>query len=360
MTGKAAVLVKPKDIQIWDVPIVSPEPGGILVQMLVGGVCGSDLHVVSGETGVIPFPIILGHEGIGRIKALGAGVIKDYVGVEVKEGDLVYWCPIALCHACYTCTVKEAVPCENSTFFEHAERPNWGCYSEYAWLPRGMAFFRMPDEASLDAVAALGCALPSAIGGLERAGGVKIGDTVVIQGAGPVGLSLAVLASLAGAQHIIVIDSNARRLAIAANLGATLTIAMDGTAEERRRQVFDLTGPAGPDLVIEAAGALPALHEGLELVGNHGRYLIMGVWGEVGVYPLPVGIFGWRNITLYGYTFSKPKHYYRALQLATRLQDRLPLAELVTHRFSIGKAAEAIDVVKSGAAVKAVIDLSIS
>jgi threonine dehydrogenase-like Zn-dependent dehydrogenase len=168
-----------------------------------------------------------------------------------------------------------------------------------------------------------------------------------------------VLASLAGAQHIIVIDGNEQRLAIAASLGATLTISMDGTAEDRRRQVFDVTGLAGPNLVVEAAGALPALQEGLELVGTRGSFLIMGVWGDVGVYPLPVGIFGWRNVTLYGYTFSKPKHYYAALQLAVRLQDRLPLAELVTHRFGIDDAARAIAFVKAGGAVKAVIDPSI-
>ena len=358
-TGRASVLVKPNDIQTWDVPIVQPEPGGILVRMVVGGVCGSDLHVVSGETGVIPFPIILGHEGIGRIEALGAGVMKDYVGNDVSQGDLVYWCPISLCHACYTCTVKEAVPCENSTFFEHADKPNWGCYSEYAWLPRGMAFFRVPDDASLDAIAALGCALPSAIGGLERAGGVKVGETVVVQGAGPVGLSLVVLASLAGAKNIIVIDGNESRLRIAASLGATATIAMAGTADERRREIFDICGKAGPDLVIEAAGVMPALTEGLELTGTHGRYLIMGVWGDVGTYPIPVGTFGWKNLTVFGYTFSKPKHYYAALTLATELQDRLPLADLVTHRFNISQAAEAIETVKAGAAVKALIDPSL-
>lgn len=162
-TGKAAVLVKPNQMETWDVPVPEPADGGILVKMIMGGVCGSDVHIAQGGY-PLPFPVILGHEGIGRIEKLGAGVETDYVGASVKAGDLVYWCPIALCHRCYSCTVLESVPCEKSSFFEDASKPNWGCYSEFAWLPNGMAFYRIPEGASLDAIAALGCALPVSSG----------------------------------------------------------------------------------------------------------------------------------------------------------------------------------------------------
>src|SRR5580693_1822243 len=100
---RAAVLVEPNRVETWDVPLVDPPPGGALVSVVLGGVCGSDVHITSGEAGVMPFPIILGHEGIGRIETLGAGVDSDHAGAPVKPGDLIYWSPIALCHRCYSC-----------------------------------------------------------------------------------------------------------------------------------------------------------------------------------------------------------------------------------------------------------------
>ncbi len=359
-TGKAAVLVKANQLETWDVPVVEPGEGEVLVSIVVGGVCGSDVHLTVGDAGVLPFPIILGHEGVGRVEKLGRGVDRDYVGTPVKSGDLIYWMPIALCHRCYSCTILEATPCDNGTFFEDASKPNWASYAEYAWLPRGMAFFRLPEGASVEAIAALGCALPTAIGGLDRAGQIRVGESVVIQGAGPVGLSAVLLASLAGARNIIAIDSSERRLETARQLGATATISLSKPAEERRREVYDLVGPAGPDLVMEAAGALPAFPEGMSLVGHHGRYLVLGIWGALTPLTITPAEFANKNITLFGFTFPKPKHYYGALQLAVKNQDRVPLASLVTHRFSIANAAQALKAVQSGTAVKVVIDPSIS
>lgn len=358
-TGQAAVLVKPNRIETWDLPVPEPDDGGAVVSVVVGGVCGSDVHLTVGDAGVLPFPIILGHEGIGRVEKLGKGATTDYVGTPVKPGDLVYWVPFALCHRCHSCTVLETSPCDNSTFFEDANKPNWGAYAEYAWLPRGMAFFRLPDQANVEAVAALGCALPTAVGGLDRAGQIHAGESVVVQGAGPVGLSTVFLAALAGARNIIVIDQSELRLETARRLGATATISLSLSAEERRRQVYDLVAPSGPDLVIEAAGALPAFGEGVSLAGHHSRYLVMGIWGAPQPATITPADFANKNLTLYGFTFSKPKHYYRALQLATQHQDRVPLASLVTHRFGISQASEALEAIQSGTAVKAVIDPSI-
>ena len=93
----------------------------------------------------------------------------------------------------------DETPCENTSFFEHAEKPNWGSYADYAWLPSGMPFFRLPDHAKPEAVAALGCALPTVLRGFDRCGVVKVGDSVVVvQGAGPVGLSAVLVAAQAG------------------------------------------------------------------------------------------------------------------------------------------------------------------
>lgn len=354
-TGRATVLVEPNRLETWDVPVVDPEPGGALVRIVLGGVCGSDVHITTGEAGVMPFPIILGHEGIGRIEKLG-GIATDYAGVPVKPGDLVYWSPISICHRCYSCNVLDETPCENSQFFEHAQKPNWGSYADYAWLPNGLAFFRLSDGADPLAVAALGCALPTVLRGFDRCGPVKMGEAVVVQGAGPVGLSAVLVASQAGAREVIVIDGFDQRLDVARSLGATATISLADSAEERRRKIYDLTGPAGPSLVVEAAGVLPAFPEGVDLAGVHARYVILGLWGAIGTQPISPRDLTTKNLTIAGATFPKPKHYYEAMHLAARLQDRVPLAGLVSHRFAIEDAAAALDAVHKGEVIKAVID----
>jgi 5-exo-hydroxycamphor dehydrogenase len=360
MLGRASVLVRPNQLETWDVEIPDPEAGGALVSIVLGGVCGSDVHILTGEAGEMPFPIILGHEGIGRIEKLGSGVTTDYAGAPLRNGDLVYWSPIALCRRCYSCTVLDETPCENTRFFEDASKPNWGSYADFAWLPSGMPFFRLPDNAQPEAVAALGCALPTALRGFDRCGPVRLGETVVVQGAGPVGLSAILIAAQAGAREIIVIDGSPNRLEAALSLGATATIGLDVPADERRRIIYDRVGHTGPNIVVEAAGVLAAFPEGVDLAGSHSRYIILGLWGAIGTQPISPRDLTTKNLTIGGATFPKPKHYYQALHLAVALQDKLPLGALVSHRFGVGQAAEALTLTKSGGTIKAVIDPTIS
>ncbi len=359
-SAKACVLVETNKVETWDVPVFDPEPGGALVRVVAGGVCGSDVHIMTGEAGIMPFPIILGHEGVGRVEKLGAGVETDYAGVPVKPGDLVYWAPIALCHRCHSCTVLEETPCENSQFFEDAEKPNWGSYADFAWLPNGLAFFRVPNHASVDAVIALGCALPTALRGFDRCGPVRTGESVVVQGAGPVGLAAILAASVAGAREIVAIDIHENRLEVAKSLGATATVSLNESAEERRRQVYDICGSHGPEVVVEAAGVLQAFPEGVDLTGNHGRYIVLGLWGAIGEQSISPRDTTLKNLTIAGATFPKPKHYHAALQLAVRCQDKVPLAQLVTHRFGVAEAQKALDATAKGEVVKAVIDPEIT
>jgi 5-exo-hydroxycamphor dehydrogenase len=360
MLGRASVLVRPNQLETWDVEVADPEPGGALVSIVMGGVCGSDVHILTGEAGEMPFPIILGHEGIGRIEKLGAGVSTDYAGEDLKVGDLVYWSPIALCHRCYSCSVLDETPCENTRFFEDASKPNWGSYADFAWLPNGMPFYRLPDHAQPAAVAALGCALPTALRGFDRCGPVRLADTVVVQGAGPVGLSAVLIAAQAGAREIIVIDGTPSRLEAAKSLGATATMGLDVAPDERKRMVYDLVGHNGPNIVVEAAGVLPAFPEGVDLSGNHGRYIILGLWGAIGTQPISPRDLTIKNLTIGGATFPKPKHYYQALHLAVALQDRVPLGALVSHKFGVAQAKEALSLTKSGGTIKAVIDPTIT
>lgn len=359
--AKAAVLVAEGEVEAREVRIYDPEPGGVLLSVVLGGVCGTDIHMMRGVAGEYPLPIILGHEGVGRIEKLGEGTTKDYAGEPVKVGDLVYWSPMVACNRCYTCTVLDSTPCTEAAHFASADAPSWCSHADYAWLPRGMSFFKVPEGASVDAIMALGCALPTAVGGIDLTGAVKLGETVVVQGAGPVGLAATLVASVSGARKVITIDKNEKRLERARQMGATATLSLDKLSEaERKEAVLDLCGGNGPDLVVEAAGYLPAFPEGISIGGHRGRYCVVGLWGAVGDVPVPPRELTLKNFKIQGAMAPKPKYYYHALHLAARMADKVPLAELITHRFGVGQAMEAYRVVERGEAVKAVIDPSIA
>ncbi|HWI71312.1 MAG TPA: zinc-binding dehydrogenase, partial [Baekduia sp.] len=150
------------------------------------------------------------------------------------------------------------------------------------------------------------------------------------------------------------------RLEVARSLGATHTVSLtELDAEQRRELIYDLVGPHGPDVVVEAAGALPAFGEGVELCGDYGRYIVLGLWGAMGESAITPRLLTTKNMTIGGATFAKPKHYHAAMQLAARLQDRYPLAGLVTHRYGIEQAGEALQAIEHAAAIKAVIDPTI-
>jgi threonine dehydrogenase-like Zn-dependent dehydrogenase len=359
-TGRAAVLVEKNRIEQWDVKVFDPDPGGILIRVVLGGVCGTDVHLTRELADAYPLPVILGHEGVGRIEKLGSEIETDFASEPVKVGDLVYWSPKRACGRCYSCAVLDDGPCEQALFCGPASEPSWASHAEFAWLPRGMPFFRVPDGVPPEAVIALGCGLPTAVRGLDMTGPVQFGETVVVQGAGPVGLAATLIAKVSGAREIIVIDGSEERRGRAKLLGATATIALDESAEERRRRVHDLCGPAGPSVVVEAAGFLDAFPEGVDLAGKLGRYCVVGLFGAIGTSAIPPRTLTLKNLRIQAAHSPKPKHYYRALQLAAAMADTVPLADLVTHRFAISQEMEALEAVEAGRVVKAVIDPTLS
>ena len=101
---------------------------------------------------------------------------------------------------------------------------------------------------------------------------------------------------------------------------------------------------------------MQAFPAGADVPGPHGRYIILGLWGAIGTQAISPRDLTIKNLTVGGASFPKPKHYHGAMHLAARLQDRFPLASLISHRFAIGDAAKALDAVKKGEVVKAVID----
>lgn len=360
-TGRAVVLEKPKTLQLRQLTVPKPALGAVVARVEFGGVCGSDVHMTNGEF-PLPFAIVLGHEGVGVIEELGEGLTHDYAGVPVRAGDRIYWCPIAPCHKCYYCTIeKDFSSCTNATWFGPVEKPTWGSYADFVTLPPSAGFFRIPDGTPDAAVIALGCALPAVLQGLDRMGGFRPLDEVVVQGCGPIGLAAIAMAKLSGASTVSAIDRSPVRLEFARRFGATQTLDLaKTTVSERKAAVQAVSGGRGADVVVEASGQASAFSEGLDLCARNATYLLIGLWASQGQQPFDPSLVVQRNLRLIGTQYAQAKHYFQAMQVAALHHASLPLAELITHRCGLHDASSALDIVSSGKAGKVVIVPSLS
>jgi 5-exo-hydroxycamphor dehydrogenase len=336
-----------RPLECWDGEVAEPGPGAVLVRVVTAGVCGTDAHRLDGDLPDPGHPVTFGHEGIGEIVGLGAGIATDHWGVPVRPGDLVYFAPSGAAPA--------AAPAMG--WPPPADLPNPAAFQDYATLPPSNPFTKIEEGTDPDAVIAFGCAMPTALGGLARLGGVKPGQNVVVQGCGPVGLSVTLLSGLALAGHVIVIGDPPNRLAAASALGATTTIPLAGTTvEDRQALVFELTGGRGADAVIECTGRMEAFDEGMGLLADDGRYVVLGIYSGHGTVRLdPVQVNN-RNLAVIGSLGPSTFADYRTtVQLARLHGERLRVADLITHRFGLRQLEGAIDVARRGEAIKAVV-----
>lgn len=359
--SRRAVLVEPHSpIEIWEGEVPPVSAGEVLISVQVAGVCGTDHHLLSGEV-PLPCAIVLGHEGIGHIEELGPEVCTDFAGNPVAVGDLVYWMPMRPCQRCHACNIlNDPSMCTDLMLpmFVDAEKrfPTAMSYTEFALLPAGMAFFKVPADVPADAVIAFGCAMPTMLNAIERLGGFKYGQDVVVQGCGPVGLAATLLARLGGAASITVVGAPAARLDMAARFGATSTIDISSTDEDERVDaVKEATGGRGAPVVIEAAGQIPAFGEGLRLVAPGGSYLVVGLWSAPGTTPVEPRVINNDNLRIIGSALASPRHVYQAVEVARFAHKDYPFNEVITHRFGLDQAQAAIDAVGRAEPLKAVI-----
>lgn len=341
-------------------PISDPQPGEILVRTTIAGICGTDLHRLQGHIHDSHGPVCFGHEGIGVVEALGAGVETDLAGTRLQVGDRVQWSPIAPCNRCYGCVVAhDPVTCTNRVWPSPAAQPNAATYQELAMIPPNGAIYRLAEDVNADDAAAFGCAMPTALGGMARLGEIKPGSIVVIQGCGPVGLASTVLTGLSRASEVIVIGDPPLRLSVAQRLGATRTIKLsDTTATERREQVLELSGGRGADVVIEATGHRSAIDEGLHLLGRNGRYLVMGLYSGDGVMPVDLVRLNNMSQRIIGTLAHQLGDLLHASEIAARYGKELGFSKLITQRFPLLQTEAAIRAVADENAIKVVIDMS--
>ena len=339
----------------------SLKPGELIIEVELAGVCGTDVHLHRGELKV-PLPLILGHETAGRVVALGASDQPDWLGRPLKVGDRVSFTVGRTCRNCRYCRVYRLPSrCLNRTAYGVSlpcDRPPHllGGYGQYHFLHADTAVFRLPDDLPSEAVVGAGCALVTAVHGFEKLA-MQWGESVLIQGSGPVGLASLAIAKEAGARPLIVIGGPRDRLERCKRFGADLTIDIDEVRDPaaRRKLVLDATDGLGADVVVECVGIPQAVVEGWELCRDGGKYLVLGHYGDAGPTLLNPHLITRKELTVLGTWGSEPQHWTTALEfLRTRRAD-YPFHELITHRFGLGQVNEALAAVASWQTGKAVI-----
>ena len=347
-------------MQSRELPWPTLEPGSAMLRTLYSEVCGTDVHLRHGRLAGVPYPIIPGHVSIGHLAAI-RGDITDIEGNQFREGDLVTFLDVhETCGRCHECLVtKQTTRCAKRKVYGIsygvADGPLGG-WADHIWMKPGVKLVRIPKGLDPLTFIAGGCGLVTAVHATER-GEIRLGMSVAVLGAGPVGQAAVALARLSGAHPVIAIGAPASRLAFATRMGASHAISLDVAPEERAAQVRALTGGRGVDVVIEAAGDPRAVGQALDLVRDGGRVVVAGQYTDGGDVSLnPHRQINKKHVEMRGCWGCDYSHLHRALELLVHQASVLPWGEAITARYGLERTNEALQAVESRAVVKAVIE----
>ena len=352
-TGKVAMLVKPKDIQVKEYPLPAIGDNDILVKVEGCGVCGTDVHEWKGD----PFgmaPLVLGHEGTGTVVALGKNIRCDTAGKPLKVGDKIVT-SVTNCGECFTCRMHPDTVnlCDKQGIFglipDSEEYHFNGWFAEYLVISReGATYFEVNDlDLKERMLLELACVCVHALERGQATGLLHFNSKVLVQGCGPVGLMMIAVLRAAGINHIIAVDGSAPRLDMAKKLGAKTTINFKDTpdAADRVAMVKKVANGVGVDFAYQCTGA-PAAHAGIyDYIRRGGGLCEMGFFvnnGDCAVNPH----FAYCNkeITLVGswdYTAQDYPVTMAFLQQAREMN--IPIKELITHTYPLDKLNEAME-----------------
>ena len=352
MNGRVVVSNGPRlPFEIREYAVADPGPDEILVKVTLACVCGSDLHMWRGETP--PFqrlPGVPGHEMTGVIEKLGRNRRTDALGRPLKEGDRVafaYFVPCGTCWACLTGTTGCPNRYRGRSSLTVDDAPHFhGAFGDYYYLLPRQWVYQVPIGLPDELVAPVNCALSQVVYGLNRIG-IWLGDTVVIQGAGGLGINAIAVARDMGAGRIIVVDGVSERLDLARAFGADATVNIREISDrgDRVALIRELTGGNGADVVVEVVGVANVVQEGIEILRVGGRYLMMGnIVPNVPAEIVPHDVVR-QPKALLGVLSYDAWVIPRALDWLDRVQGRYPFERLVAGRYPL----EQIDAAFEGA-----------
>jgi S-(hydroxymethyl)glutathione dehydrogenase/alcohol dehydrogenase len=356
-TMLAAVLRTPGGpLELERIPVPAPKAGEVLIRVAACGVCHTDLHVLKDEID-FPLPAVLGHEISGTVAAVGPGVETLPVGARVVASFIIP------CETCRFCAEGRDDLCEKffslnrlkgrlydgETRLRDAGGNDLSMYSmgglaEYAVVPTSDVFV-LPDSLPLAESAVLGCAVFTAYGAVRHGADLRGGERVAVVAVGGVGSNLIQVARAFGAAQVIAVDVAPDKLAAAKDLGATDTV--NSAEQDPVARVLELTDGKGVDVAFEALGRAATFVQALEMVGDGGRMVAVGIAARGTTAPIEITRLVRRSIRVIGSYGARTRHDVPLiLELAAR--NAIRPAAMVTRRFSLDQVNDAYDALDRG------------
>ena len=355
-----AMLTGPKKIEVQELPIPPLGDNDILVKVEGAGVCGTDVH----EWKQDPFgliPVILGHEGTGEVVALGKNVKVDTAGKPLKVGDKIVT-SVTNCGECYTCRMHPETTnlCDNQGVFgligdkrgsAEGNRIN-GWFADYMIIKGGygVTYFEVNDlNLKQRMLLELACVCVHALERAQSTGLLNFGSKVLLQGCGPVGLTMITVLRAAGINHIIAVDGNEERLKVAQRMGAKTTICFrrpdEDTLEKRVNKVKAVANGVGVDFAFQCTGAPVAAADIYSYIRRGGGMCEMGFFVNNGEYQInPHLAMCNKEINIVGSWDYSAQDYPKTMAFLKQCEEmNIPIEELITHSFPLDKMNEAME-----------------
>ena len=344
--ARAAVYEVPNGpFLLREYPLRPAAAGEVLVRVSMSTICRSDIHSYEGRR-PNPVPCILGHEIIGVIEEIGAGVGRDMRGDPLQVGDRVTWTEYFFDGESYYRDVLD-MPQKSRGLRKYGHDradvdPHFtGGFAEYCYILPGTGILRLPSSLSDEEATPVNCGVATMVAVTEAAA-IGMGDTVVIQGLGLLGLYGVALARSRGARLVIGLDAVAGRLDMARRFGADLTLDVGRlAAADVVQAVRQACRPDGADVVIEVCGVPDVIPSGLAMLRIGGRYVLGGLVNPGAHVAIDANVLVRQWITLRGVHNYHPRHLIQALDFVVAQRERFPFGAIVDSRFALDDLATA-------------------
>jgi threonine dehydrogenase-like Zn-dependent dehydrogenase len=352
-----AVIPEPNAaVEVREVSEPDLEPNSALLEVEVSEVCGTDVHLQQGRLAGVPYPLVPGHVSVGRLQKI-RGELLDVEGRRFNEGDRITFLDVhRTCNACWYCLVAKAgTRCPQrkvyGVTYGLADGLSGG-WATHIYIKPGTRC--IPLDATPETFMAGGCALPTSLHAVER-GDIKIGDTVLVLGSGPVGINAIVLALMRGALRVLCIGAPQTRLDAALEAGAHAALDIATHDEVQRLEwVLEQTSGRGSDVTIEATGAPEAVVQAMRFTRDAGTVVVVGQYTDHGLTSFnPHLDLNKKHLDVRGCWGSEFSHFYRATQLVKHRPEAWTRMPLIS--YGLDQANEALADVSEGRVLKALI-----
>jgi propanol-preferring alcohol dehydrogenase len=327
-------------LKLEEVPKPTLSSDEVLIQSKAVGICGSDIHIIHGETPVHP-PLILGHEIAGIVSEVGSNVKAFHIGDRVCVDSIIF------CGTCRNCITGRDNICKKWALYGiHAD----GGMAEYVKV-REVNCIKLPENVSFEQGAIATDAVATPYHGIKRAN-IGLGDLVVIYGCGGLGIHAIQFARLAGGR-VVAVDTMEERLDLAKKLGAEITI--NAKEKDPVKEIMSLTDNVGADVAVEIIGTRKTMENTLDSVRRGGKALLIGLSGEPIIYDTRKIVRGELQVLgSYAFTRSDVEEVINLISM-----ERIDLSHSITHRFSLKDANLALETLdkKIGNPIRVVITI---